>query len=68
MQNKIFIFLQYKVSEQTLKSDNVAVNKKEFHSSKQAIASDLMDANKIVVSEKLKYSDDGSKYFTGYLH
>ena len=68
MQNKIFIFLQYKVSEQTLKSGNVAVNKKEFHSSKQAIASDLMDANKIVVSEKLKYSDDGSKYFTGYLH
>ena len=68
MQNKIFIFLQYKVSEQTLKSDNVAVNKKEFHFSKQAIASDLMDANKIVVSEKLKYSDDGSKYFTGYLH
>ena len=51
------------MSEQTLKFNNAVVNKKEFHTSKQAIALNLVDANKIVVSDKLKYSDDGSKYF-----
>ena len=42
--------------------------KKEFHASKQAIALNLVDTNKIVVSDKFKHSDDGSKYFIGYLH
>ena len=40
------------MSEQTLKFDNVVVNKKEFHASKQAIASTLVESDKIVVSEK----------------
>ena len=44
------------------------VDKKEIHASKQAIASNLVDTNKIVVSDKFKHSDDGSKYFIGYLH
>ena len=56
------------MSEQTLKFDNVVVNKKEFHGSQQAIALNLVDTNKILVSEKFKYSDDGFKYFIGYLH
>ena len=44
------------------------VNKKEFHASKQTIALNLVDTNKIVVSDKFKYSDDDSKCFIGYLH
>ena len=28
----------------------------------------LVDTAKIVVSDKFKYSDNGSKYFLGYLH
>ena len=56
------------MSEETLKFGNVLINKKEFHASKQAIALNLVDTNKIVISDKLKYSDDGSKYFIGYLH
>ena len=44
------------------------VNKKEFHASKQAIALNLVDTNKIVVSDKFKHGEDGSKYFIGYLH
>ena len=44
------------------------VNKKEFHTSKQAIALNLVDTSKIVVSDKFKHSDDGFKYFIGYLH
>ena len=36
------------MSEQTLKFGDIAVNKKEFHASKQAIALNLVDTNKIV--------------------
>ena len=44
------------------------VNKREFHDSKQAIALNLVNTNKIVVSDKFKHSDDSCKYFIGYLH
>ena len=56
------------MSEQTFKFGDIVVNKKEFRASKQAIALNLVNANKIVVSDKLKHSDDCFKYFTGYLH
>ena len=54
------------MSEITLKFDNIRVNKKEFHKSKQPI--DLMSVNvdQIVVSDKFKHSDEGFKYFIGY--
>ena len=48
------------------KFDNVEVNKKEFHASKQAIDFSLMGINKIVISDKSERSDKGFKYFTGY--
>ena len=55
-----------KMSEQTLKFNNVRVNKKEFHKSKEPI--DLMPVNvdRVVVSDKFKHSDEGYKYFIGY--
>ena len=54
------------MSEKTLKFDNITVNKKEFHTSKQPI--DLMPVNTehIVTSDKFKHSDEGFKYFIGY--
>ena len=52
----------------TLKFDDAVVNKKELRASKQAIALNLVKTDKIVVCDKFKYSDDGSKYFIGYLH
>ena len=55
--------LSIKVSEKTLKVDNIMVNKKEFHKSKQP--TDL-NVDQIVVSDKFKHSDDGFKYFIGY--
>ena len=55
------------MSKETLKFGNVVVNKKEFHASKQAIVLNLVDTIKIVISDKFKYSYDGSKYFIGYL-
>ena len=54
------------MTEKTLKFNNIRVNKKEFHKSKQPI--DLMSVNvdQIVVSDKFKHSDKGLKYFIGY--
>ena len=54
------------MSEKTLKFNNIRVNKKEFHKSKQPI--DLMSVNvdQIVISDKFKHSDESFKYFIGY--
>ena len=54
------------MSEKTLKFENIRVNKKEFHNSKQSF--DLMSVNvdQIVVSDKFKHSDECFKYFVGY--
>ena len=54
------------MSEKSLKFDNIRVNKKEFHKSKQPINLDLINVDQIVISDKFKYSDDGFKYFIGY--
>ena len=51
------------MSEKTLKFDNIRVNKKEFHKSKQPIDLDLINVNQIVISDKIQHSDDGFKYF-----
>ena len=56
------------MSEQALKFGDIVINKNEFHTSKQASALNLLDANKIVVSDKFKHSHDGFKYFIGYLY
>ena len=60
------VLLSIKMSEKTLKFDNIRVNKKEFHKSKQPINLDLVKVDQIVVSDKFKQSDDGFKYFIGY--
>ena len=54
------------MTEKTLKFNNIRVNKKEFHKSKQPI--DLMSVNvdQIVVSDKFKHNNEGFKYFIGY--
>ena len=54
------------MSEKTIKFDNINVNKKEFHKSKQLIVLVLANVDQIVVSDKFKHSDDGFKYFIGY--
>ena len=46
------------MSEKTLKFGDVIVNKKEFHSSKQANPLNLVDADKIVISDEFKHSDN----------
>ena len=54
------------MSEKTLKFDNISVNNKEFHKSKQPINLDLVNIDQILISDKFKHSDDGLKCFIGY--
>ena len=54
------------MKENTLKFNNIKVNKKEFHKSKQAIDLDSVIVDQIVVSDKFKHSEEGYKYFIGY--
>ena len=54
------------MSEKALKLENISVNKKEFHNSKQPIDLDLVNVDQIVISEKFKHRDDGFEYFIGY--
>ena len=54
------------MGEKTLKFNNIKVNKKEFHRSKQAIELDLVNIGKIVVSDKFRHSEEGFKFFIGY--
>ena len=54
------------MGEKTLKFNNIKVNKKEFHKSKQAIELASLDTGKVVVSDKFRHSEEGFKYFIGY--
>ena len=53
------------MSGNILKFNNIRLNKKEFHKSKQAIDLGFVTV-KIVVSDKFKHSDDRFKYFIRY--
>ena len=54
------------MGEKTLTFNKIKVNKNEFHRAKKANDLDLVDTGKIVVSDRLKHSEEGSKYFIGY--
>ena len=56
-----------KMSKQTLKFDHIVVNKNDFHVSKQAIALDLVESCRKLVSDKFKHNENGFKHFIGYL-
>ena len=51
------------MSEKALKFDNIRVNKKEFHKSKQPVDLMPLSFHQIVISDKFKHSDEGFKYF-----
>ena len=54
------------MSEKTLKFNNIRVNKKKFHKSKQPIDLPWVNVDQIVIFHKFKQSNEGFKYFTGY--
>ena len=53
--------MNIRMSEKILKFDNIRVNKKEFHKSKQPIELDLVNIYQIVVSGKFKDNDNDFK-------
>ena len=55
------------MSEKTLKFNNIILNKKKIHRSKEPIDLLSVDLDQIVVSYKFKHNDEGFKYFIGYL-
>ena len=55
------------MSENTLKFNNITLNTKKFHRSKEPIDLLSVDSDQIVVSHKFKYNDEGFRYFIGYL-
>ena len=46
---------------------DIKVSKKEFYDSKKSIPLNVVDINKVVVSNKIKGNNETSKYFTGYM-
>ena len=54
------------MNKKTLKFNNIKLNKKEFHKSKELIDLFSVDLDQIVESEKFKHNDKGFKYFIGY--
>ena len=54
------------MNEKTLKFENIRVNKKEFHQSKQPVSLASVNVDQIVTSGKFKHSDGDFKYFIAY--
>ena len=55
------------MSEKTLKVNNVRLNKKEFHKSKEPADLLSIGLDQIVVSDKFKHNAESFKHFIGYL-
>ena len=54
------------MSEKTLQFNDIILNKKEFHKSKESIDLLSVGADQIVVSRNFKLTDNVFKYFIGY--
>ena len=50
-----------------LNFEDIEESKKEFYDSKKEVPLDLIDINKVVVSNKTKGNNEASKYFIGYM-
>ena len=55
------------MSGKTLKFNNISLNKKEFHKSKEPIELMSVIVDQIVTSDKFKHNNEGFKYFISYL-
>ena len=54
------------MTEKTLKFNNIRVNKKEFHMSKEPTNLMSVNVDQIVISDKFNHYNEGFKYFIGY--
>ena len=56
------------MSKQTLKFNDIAVDKKDFYASKKAIPLNSVNTHNRVISYRVRHNDGRYKYFIGYLH
>ena len=54
------------MSEKTLTFNNIRLNKKTFHKSKESIDLFSVNIDQIVVSDKFKHNNESFKHFNGY--
>ena len=54
------------MAAQTLKFDNIRVNKKKFNKTKQPVDLMSVNADQIVVSDKFKHNEESFKYLIDY--
>ena len=54
------------MSEKTLRFNDIILNKKEFHRSKEPIDLFSVNVDQIVASDKFKHNKKVFKYFIGY--
>ena len=54
------------MNEKTLQFNDIILNKKKFHRSKEPIDLLSVDLDQIVVSHKFKHNGKGFKHFIGY--
>ena len=55
------------MTEKTMKFNNIRLNEKSFHKSKEPIDLVSVNVDQIVVSDKFKHNNEDFKYFNGYL-
>ena len=55
------------MGEKTLQFNNIILNKKKFHKSKEPIDLLSVDLDQIVVSHKFEHNNQSFKHFIGYL-
>ena len=55
------------MSKKTLKFNNIRLNKKEFHKSKEPIDLFSKNVRQIVLSNKFKHNNENFQYFICYL-
>ena len=53
------------MSEKTLKFNNIRLNKKIFHNSKESIDLFSVNVDQIVASDKFKHNNESFKHFIG---
>ena len=54
------------MSEKTLKFNDIILNKKEFHRSKEPIDLFSVNVDRIIASDKFKHNNEVLKHFIGY--
>ena len=56
------------MSKQTLKLNDIVLNKKNYYALKKAIPLNLINTTNIIISYRVKHGHESYKYFIGYSH